>query len=75
MRAHLLESGHKLCGCGGYHFRHRPFSTYCHLNPMSALKELQREGCEDRELLLQLAADQAFDHSGRIVTSKTPIPF
>jgi len=75
MRSHLKESGHKLCDCGGYHFKHRPFSTYCHKDPMSVVRQLEREGCEDAELLMSVAADQAFTYSGRIATSKTPIPF
>lgn len=41
---HLRDSGHRLCDCGGYHYRHRPGSPYCKANPMSVVLHALREG-------------------------------
>lgn len=45
MLKHINEKGHKLCGCGGYHYKHRPGSTYCEENPMAPLYHAMR--CAD----------------------------
>ncbi|AVS68161.1 hypothetical protein C8245_23080 [Paracidovorax avenae] len=47
---HLRDSGHKLCDCGGYHYRHRPDSPYCHRNPYSVALEASRFGTSDAEV-------------------------
>lgn len=48
-QAHLASSGHSLCNCGGYHFKHRPGSTYCERNPLSGAYLASRYGCTDAE--------------------------
>lgn len=62
---HLRESGHHLCTCGGYHFAHRPGSPYCTHNPWSDVLEASRRG-ESDEVLLEIAADIAWDTPGRV---------
>ena len=44
MFAHISATGHKLCGCGGYHYAHRPGSTYCVQHPLSAVFAAARSG-------------------------------
>jgi AMMECR1 domain-containing protein len=62
---HLQDSGHALCGCGGYHFKHRPGSPFCERNPMSALLLAMRAGnCSDEELL-EIEMDCAVFTPGR----------
>lgn len=36
LQEHLKKSGHKLCSCGGYHYKHRMNSPLCHENPLSS---------------------------------------
>lgn len=50
MLAHVQASGHSLCGCGGYHYPHRPESPCCILNPLSALHDAARRHAEDDDL-------------------------
>lgn len=50
---HLKQTGHKLCQCGGYHYSHRPGSTYCVRNPYAAVHEADRRGASD-ELLAEI---------------------
>lgn len=48
---HIEESGHKLCGCGGYPYAHRPGSPCCVQNPMSAVRVAAKQpGITDEEL-------------------------
>lgn len=47
---HLRASGHRLCGCGGYHYAHRPGSPYCYANPLSALLHADLQGVEGDDL-------------------------
>lgn len=61
---HLQQSGHKLCGCGGYHYKHRPGSPYCEGNPMSDVLLASRQGTADDELA-DIAAWCAFNKPGR----------
>lgn len=61
---HLRESGHGLCSCGGYHYRHRPGSTYCERNPWCDVHRASRQG-EDAETLADMAAEIAYSTPGR----------
>lgn len=50
MQAHIAASGHALCGCGAFHYPHRPGSSCCILNPLSALHDASRRHTEDDDL-------------------------
>ena len=50
MQLHIKASGHKLCGCGGYHYPHRPGSPYCEKNPDSERLRAIRGGADDGEI-------------------------
>lgn len=50
MQLHIKASGHKLCGCGGYHYLHRPGSPFCDSNPMAPALRASREGASDEEV-------------------------
>jgi len=63
MLAHRAASGHKPCNCGGYHYPHGPRSPCCEQNPKSLLMQAHRAG-SNKEVLLTLAADWAWDHPG-----------
>jgi hypothetical protein len=52
---HLRTSGHKVCICGGYPYKHRPGSPYCHKNPLSLIREAWRRD-EPPEVILEIAA-------------------
>lgn len=41
---HCADHGHKLCDCGGYHFKHRPGSPCCKVNPMAPVHQALRDG-------------------------------
>ena len=56
MLAHIKNHSHKLCQCGGYHFKHRPGSPYCEKNPMSDVMHARRAG-EPADVLLEIAID------------------
>ena len=45
MQEHIKTSGHKLCGCGGYHYKHRLGSPFCEANDLSPLRHAMR--CAD----------------------------
>lgn len=47
---HVQTSKHKLCGCGGYRYVHRPGSPFCESNPLSALLMADRYGATDDDL-------------------------
>lgn len=72
MLAHIKESGHSLCTCGGYHYAHRPGSPYCRENIWSDVRHADRAG-EPEEVLLEIAAHIAFENPGK--PSKAPCPF
>lgn len=57
---HLKASGHRVCTCGGYHYKHRPGSPYCVHNPLGAMYVASRQG-EGPEVLLQIAASIVSD--------------
>jgi hypothetical protein len=59
LQAHIRESGHKACTCGGYHYPHRPFSRFCDQNPMSDVHVAARNG-EPREVLDEIALEVAW---------------
>lgn len=61
---HLRDSGHRLCTCGGYHYAHRPGSPFCDCNPFADVLRASRQG-ESAEVLLDIAADIAWDTPGR----------
>jgi hypothetical protein len=56
MIAHVRDSGHRACDCGGYHYKHRPGSPYCHSNPLSLLRHVLRSE-EDDAAITGLAAN------------------
>lgn len=58
--AHVRESGHRLCTCGGYHYAHRPGSTYCERNPMCDLHRASRAGA-DADTLAEIHAELALE--------------
>lgn len=60
MLLHVAETGHKHCGCGGYHYPHRPGSPYCWLNPMSAYHDAARRG-ESADTLTDILIDLIWD--------------
>jgi len=47
---HLRETGHKVCICGGYHYKHRPGSPFCVANPMSPALLASRYGASGSEV-------------------------
>lgn len=47
---HIKKSGHGACGCGGYHYKHRPSSPYCEHNPCSDLLHADRHGASSDDL-------------------------
>lgn len=68
LRAHLAASGHQLCGCGGYHFRHRPGSPFCQVNPLSPLRETARHDGTAADLLrCARALIEEFPHAAATV--------
>lgn len=44
MQKHIQESGHKLCSCGGYPYKHRPGSPCCDQNPLAPFHDAVRRG-------------------------------
>lgn len=50
--------GRRGCGCGGYHFPHRPGSPCCESNPMADANRAKRAG-ESPELVADLAMEAA----------------
>lgn len=68
MASHIRESGHRLCLCGGYHYKHRPGSPYCERNPVSIIY-LAARGGEPEESLALLAMSIASEQpelAGRV---------
>ncbi len=61
MLAHVQASGHSLCGCGAYHYPHRPGSGCCVLNPLGALHDAARRHASEDDLC-SLAAATITDH-------------
>lgn len=73
--AHLRESGHRLCNCGGYHYAHRPGSPYCEANPAADMRHALRAG-EPASVLQDIAMDLAINGYGRPVrASRVECPF
>jgi hypothetical protein len=58
---HLVDSGHRPCQCGGYHYKHRPGSPCCHKNPLAVLHIAARQSNSEEELIT-LALSIAHDH-------------
>lgn len=56
---HLKETGHRLCTCGGYHYAHRPGSTYCERHPLADLHRAAREHAP-ADVLADIADEIAF---------------
>ena len=48
---HIEKSGHELCGCGGYHYPHRPNSPLCDRNGMATYNRAVKAGATEEELL------------------------
>lgn len=62
--AHVKATGHKVCGCGGYLYPHRPFSRYCDANPMADVYRAARDGAT-KEQLNDIALEIALTRPGR----------
>lgn len=65
MVEHCRDSGHKLCDCGGYHYKHRPGSPLCRQNPMSAVHAAMRDAACSAEDLLEIEMECAVHVPGR----------
>ena len=63
---HLRESGHAVCGCGGYPWPHRPHSPYCHQNPQSGALAAWRDGASADEVL-EISVELAWEKPGRVL--------
>ena len=50
MVKHCADHDHKLCDCGGYHYKHRPGSRCCKLNPLSPVYVAMRDGATDEQI-------------------------
>jgi hypothetical protein len=70
LQAHIRESGHKACTCGGHHYPHRPFSKFCSQNPMSDVHVAARDGASP-EVLEDMALEIALTRPGRRITERT----
>jgi hypothetical protein len=55
MKAHQARHQHHFCYCGGYHFKHRPGSPYCHHNPLSPIRQVARDYGDDERTITGLA--------------------
>lgn len=68
MIAHIKESGHRLCDCGGggfYHYPHRPGSPCCTANPMSELQQALRTPGIEPETLEEIELDCVLQNPGK----------
>lgn len=61
---HCRKHDHKLCGCGGYPYSHRPHSPYCHQNAQSAALVAWRDGASADETL-EISLSIAWEQPGR----------
>jgi transcriptional regulator NrdR family protein len=61
MQDHIKASGHKLCECGGYHYKHRPGSPYCESNVMSPLYHAMRQSDLTDDEVTDIFIDIVFD--------------
>lgn len=61
---HCEKHDHKLCGCGGYQYAHRPYSPYCHQNPQSGALVAWRSGASDEEVS-EISVELALTTAGR----------
>lgn len=71
---HVKSTGHTLCNCGGYHYKHRKGSPFCEVNPMSAVLLASRAGTPDHECD-EIALDIALTMPGRIYKQGAECPF
>lgn len=55
MKRHQADHQHHFCHCGGYHFKHRPGSPYCHKNPLSPIRQVARDYGDDTRTIMGLA--------------------
>ena len=51
---HIKKANHALCDCGGYHYKHRPVSRFCHANQWAAYYEAAKRG-ESEEVLIDIS--------------------
>ncbi len=69
MVQHCADHRHSTCGCGGYHWPHRPGSPCCDSNPMATLhRALRAKGATDEELL-DLEDDAVWHSPGKPITN------
>ena len=65
---HCRVHGHTVCGCGGYHYAHRPGSPYCEQNAMIAVRIAARQEGITADELREIAVDCAWEKAGRPFT-------
>ena len=63
------DHGHKVCGCGGYPYSHRPGSPYCEQNAMSAVRIAARQEGITLAELQEIEVDCAWEKAGRPFTT------
>lgn len=72
---HQRIAGHRgPCGCGGYHFPHRPGSPCCEQNPYFQVHQARRAGA-DRDGMLDAMIDATFNTNHKPVAHGSPPPF
>ncbi len=71
---HLQQSGHKLCGCGGMHYKHRPGTKFCESHPDYELHMMARYGATDEDLL-DFLVERALEQPGITAKAGEEPPF
>lgn len=69
LQQHMQHEGHRApCDCGGYHFKHRPGSKFCYVNPLAPLRHVDRQGADDGSIrdVARRLVDQQPDLEGRV---------
>lgn len=66
MVLHMMQCPRPVCDCGGYPFKHRTGSGYCHANPDSVMRHAVHRTDMPRDALLDMAADHAFHTKGKL---------
>lgn len=75
MQQHVQISAHALCGCGGYHYSHRPGSPFCELNPLAELRHAMRAVGGDEEMVQEILIEWALGQPGVPHNPEQPCPF
>ena len=75
MQQHVQTSAHALCGCGGYHYRHRPGSSFCERNPWAELNHAVRAAGGDAEMVQEILIEWHLSQPGVPHVPGDPCPF